>query len=305
MKTNSVQTYVGHTNWVRSVAVSPDSTQVLTGSADGTVRLWDLHSGTELSRFLSQGKAKADVSAVCFSSDGKRALVGSWGETRIRGSHAAWFIDLQTAAELQRFSPDMPILSLSLSKDSSYVATSHGSVVILWDAQTGIRLWEYNALNSHVVISPDNTHVFIGGESLAALDLRTGKELQRFPMDTSLSHLRGLAVSADGQYLLSSNRNWGKLWDALKSTPLGYFRHEEEYAIVRTVAFSPNNKYIATGGEKTPTYLWNMQTRQPLERFVGHTGMILSVAFSPDEDYLLTSSADRTVRLWDLSLPKV
>ncbi len=199
----------------------------------------------------------------------------------------------------------MPILSLSLSKDDRFVATGHGSAVILWDAQTGARLWEYDALNPHVVISPDNTHVFVGSQLLVALDLKTGKELRRFPTDTSLSQWRGLSVSSDGQYLLSSNRNWGKLWDAIKSMPLHYFRHDEEFAIVGAVGFSRNNNYLATAGEKTPTYLWDMQSRQELERFAGHTGMILSLTFSPDAQYLLTSSADRTVRLWDLAKRKV
>lgn len=43
----------GHTSTVTSVAFSPDGKQVLTGSVDGTVRLWDVLTGDELVRILS------------------------------------------------------------------------------------------------------------------------------------------------------------------------------------------------------------------------------------------------------------
>jgi WD40 repeat protein len=33
--------HLGHTNWVRSVAFSPDGTRIASGSYDQTVRVWD------------------------------------------------------------------------------------------------------------------------------------------------------------------------------------------------------------------------------------------------------------------------
>jgi WD40 repeat protein len=301
MQTKSLQVFTGHSNWVSSVAFSPDGQFVLSGSHDGTIRLWDAKSGAELNRYQSQGKAKASVNAVHFSSDGKRALVGSWGETRIYVEHSAWFIDLQTGQELQQFTAGYPILSLSLSQDDRYVATGHNQSTILWDAQTGKRLWEYSLSNPNVVISPDNTFVLVGGQELILLDIETGSELRRLPGDKGLSFVRDLSVSFDGQYILSSNGNWATLWDFIKDMPPYYFRHDEERAIVRTVAFSPNNRHIASGGERTPTQLWDIQTRQRLEQFFGHKDMVTSVAFSPNGEYLLTGSADSTIRLWEIN----
>ena len=46
---------LGHSNSVRSVAFSPDSRFVLTGSVDKTARLWDLATGRELQRFEGHG----------------------------------------------------------------------------------------------------------------------------------------------------------------------------------------------------------------------------------------------------------
>jgi WD40 repeat protein len=66
--------YLGHTADVRSVAISSDSTRVLSGSADTTVRLWELATGKELRQF--QGHEHA-VSSVALSQDARYALSGS------------------------------------------------------------------------------------------------------------------------------------------------------------------------------------------------------------------------------------
>ena len=41
----NLKTLVGHTNWVWSVAFSPDGCHLASGSADATIKLWDVQSG--------------------------------------------------------------------------------------------------------------------------------------------------------------------------------------------------------------------------------------------------------------------
>jgi WD40 repeat protein len=59
--------YKGHTAKVNCVAFAPDLTRVLTGSEDGTARLWDAASGQELAIF---GNHDGAVTNVAFSPDG-------------------------------------------------------------------------------------------------------------------------------------------------------------------------------------------------------------------------------------------
>jgi WD40 repeat protein len=65
--------FEGHTGRVVSVVLSANGRQALTGSEDGTARLWDVDTGRELYRF----DAQEHVWAVAFSPDGRRVLLGS------------------------------------------------------------------------------------------------------------------------------------------------------------------------------------------------------------------------------------
>src|SRR5262249_28123894 len=59
----------GHTQAVNSVTFTPDGRQILSGSGDCSVRLWDAATGKETRRFLGHTQA---VWSVAISSDGRR-----------------------------------------------------------------------------------------------------------------------------------------------------------------------------------------------------------------------------------------
>jgi len=61
--------------FVPSVAISPDGGYALSGGTDGTVRLWDISSGTELKR-LQAHTGSGGTFYVAFSRDGKYFLSG-------------------------------------------------------------------------------------------------------------------------------------------------------------------------------------------------------------------------------------
>jgi WD40 repeat protein/class 3 adenylate cyclase len=68
---------------------------------------------------------------------------------------------------------------------------------------------------------------------------------------------------------------------------------------INALAFSPDEKYILTGGDdKTPT-LWDVQSGQEVRRFIGHTGVIFKVYFSPDGKNVLTVDNAGNVIMWD------
>ena len=67
--------FQGHTSDVNSVVFSPDGRLVISGSDDGTTRIWDMIDGS--SKILATA-AGAGVKSVAISSDGRLVAAGSY-----------------------------------------------------------------------------------------------------------------------------------------------------------------------------------------------------------------------------------
>lgn len=107
----------------------------------------------------------------------------------------------------------------------------------------------------------------------------------------------------------------GQVWETLeaKSNLLSALSHEPfpltflhgHTGAVKTLAFSPDGRTMASGGSDKIIILWDVATRQPLgSPLTGHAGAVDSAAFSPDGKILATASYDETILLWDLATRK-
>jgi WD40 repeat protein len=73
---------------------------------------------------------------------------------------------------------------------------------------------------------------------------------------------------------------------------------------VTAVAFSPNDRLLASASADKKVKLWDVVSGKEVRTLDGHTDRVTGVAFSPDGKRLASAGADRTVRLWDTETGK-
>jgi WD40 repeat protein len=70
---------------------------------------------------------------------------------------------------------------------------------------------------------------------------------------------------------------------------------------VRTVAFSPDGKLLASGSTDNSIRVWDVDSHVEKAVLKNHSETVSSVAFSPDGKYLASGSYDSSITLWDVA----
>jgi len=294
--TEPIRIFSGHISGVNSVAFSPNGQYALSGSYDETLKLWDVHSGTEIRSFRGH---TSEVLSVAFSPDGRYALSGSMDSTL-----KLW--DVNGGTEIRTFTGHTSIVwSVAFSPNAQYALSgSHDKTLKLWDVNSGAEIRSFSGHTSDVLsvaFSPDGRYVLSGSKdaTLRLWDVDSGAEIRTFTGHIAV--VWSVDFSSDGRYVLSGSRDATlKLWDVNSGAEIRSFHGHT--AGVTSVAFSPNARYVLSGDFDSTIKLWDVNSGAEIHSFRGHTDGVISVAFSPEARYALSGSRDKTLKLWDTGL---
>ncbi|KIH87693.1 pre-mRNA-processing factor 17 [Sporothrix brasiliensis 5110] len=259
---------------VTALRLFPDSGHLmLSGSADNTVRLWDVYHQRELLRtYTGHKRAITDLS---FNRDGTRFLTGS---------HDRWMKlwDTETGQCINRFrtgkTPHCLVFNPSVEGAHEFLSGMSNNKILQWDTRAAA-----------------SSSGGDGGDSV-------NEPVQDY--DHHLAAINTITfVDENRRFMTTSDDKSVRVWDYNIPVPISYTSEPWMYPLTRA-ALHPSNKYVAyqSGDNQVLVYSARDKYRQNRKKaFKGHNnaGTAIDVAISPDGQFLASGDTSGYVCFFD------
>ena len=257
---NPINTLRWHQGAVFDAAFSHNGRCAISGSLDGTVKLWEYNLTDESQptriKNLWIGESSEFVLSVAFSPDDKTVVFGN-------SNGKAYLLDLQTSEIIHEF--------------------------------IGHSNWVRS-----VAFSPDGNHVLTGSydETMRMWSVKTGKQVLAFASQKNYSGnaIMAVAFTPDGKYAISCGAD-GIVKIYRCDNGVKRFSLKGHTNAVVALSLSQDGKYLVTGSADNTAIVWDFNTKQVLKK-LKHGSLVAGVDFSPDGSQILTAGRDGKVHLW-------
>lgn len=293
-------TFRGHTDLVNAASFNQDGSQVVTVSADGTLRVWNIQENNpNLDQPILLGHTDSVLAVSVNGTD--QILTGSADQTvrlweiRSNGSD----MRLRSASLAAPADPGISVVRLMEGTTSLLVGTHNGYWI--GDFETGRIVSNEDKVKHRIqVTAHSGKWLMMGTSTLFQFDLTQKKILKYFelPDHAADAVLMSTALSPDDRLLLTGwNDRAVRLWDIEKG---GLFRvWEQRQDWVGAVAFTPDGKAIIVTDLSGGISLITLETGQ--ERPLGKLDRpIWSVTISPDGQIAVTGDENGQLTFWSL-----
>ena len=252
---------------INTIAWTPDSKVIASGSDDKIIRLWDIATGKCLHQPLIGHHNY--VFSIAFSPKGNMLVSGSYDE-------AVFLWDVRTA-RLMRSLPahSDPVRSVDFVRDGTLIAScSSDGLIRIWDTATGQCL--------KTLIHEDNAPVTnikfcINGKYILASSLDNSLRLWDY-------------VSGDCKKTFQGHKNEAFSMHAA----FGTYTAEEDHDREQKWAF------IISGSEDGKAYIWDVNSKEVMQTLDGHEGTVFGVDVAPgdENETIITCGNDKKIIVW-------
>jgi small GTP-binding protein len=285
----------GHTNQIHGVAISADGRWAVSGSADKTVRVWDVEMGNCLA--ILEGHSEP-VYGVAVTADGQRILSGSF-DNNVR----AW--DMKTGKCLRTFrGHTSTVMGVAVTGDGRRAISGSADMTVrVWDVENDSSLFTFFGHNDAVrgvAITGDGQQIISGSadNTVRVWGVESGQCLAILRGHTK-AVLR-VAITADGRRAVSGSLDKTmRVWDMETGNCLHILNGHTDSVL--GVAITEDGRRVISGSADKTVLVWDTETGKCLATLEGHTNMIYGVAVAADGRRAISGSLDNTVRVWELS----
>lgn len=216
------------------------------------------------------------------------------------------------------------VLSLAYSADGKSLATGNADLTAkIRDGQSGelrVTFPEEHQVGAHVQgvrFTPDGKQLItLANNQVKVWDVSTQELKATLNRDaSSTGRLMSLEISPDGKRIAAGgSASFGLyqypsgkvgqspgivwIWDLATGKQLKRLEQEEAGEVV-SLAFSPDGKTLAGGGQNGSIQRWSGDAYTPGELLLAHAGPVWALAFSPDGKTLASGGADHEIAEWD------
>jgi WD40 repeat protein len=291
----------GHRHAIVHVDWQPDGT-LHTVSLDGTAKTWNAGSALEVPTIAT---SQPESIGLAFEPSGANIIVGG-GD----GSVQRWGVGAaggggQLAKARGLAAHADAVLEVAVNKATGRIATAGRDGVVRVtradapDAPPLVISPDGGSISS-LDFSPDGSRLIVGADRRIALwDATTGKLLHDYSTPGVIANEiifdrtgdRFYGACADGRV---------RCWDVN-----GGSRPIREAMIdphgLYDVRQSPDGRTLVVAGDTQTVMLLDAQTLEPITRYPGHPGGVLSVAFHPGGQRVASGGTDGIIRIWDVA----
>ncbi|HEX9037430.1 MAG TPA: AAA family ATPase [Ktedonobacterales bacterium] len=294
----------GHGAGLNSCAVSPDGALAITGSADKSVRVWDLRVADRKQALAAALGKQEDIIRSC--------AISADGEYSVRGTTNGWMTleSVQGHATLHHWQAhEKCVRGCAFSPD--------GATILSGSEDGSLRLWrrdaeehaEYLGHESHVrccAFNPNGEEFLSGGgEFQNDCAMRLWKLGQPEPVElyTGWEQLViDCRFSPDGNtFYGASYDNTVRAWDrGAGRQRMIYEGPRHPAGVVRAMGISHDGSRLAVVDKFGKVIILDLAHGRPPITFSAHNDYANTCRFTADDRYLLCCSSDGAVSVWDL-----
>ena len=240
--------FVVHGAEINCARFSPDTTRVITGGADGTVKIWDGVTGALVSKPLAHPRP---VLHAELSPDNERAVT-------LCDDGTAWLWrvapDETHAREIEH---GATVFGVRFSPGGRFVLTRGGDTrVTIWDGFSARARFTFDTGEAPVdaEYTPDGQHVcVVTTNTISAWETERGQRVAQ--AQSSIGPLTGMALSPDSRRVLARSSASARAWN-LTSGDWSEFS-VQEVAPVALMALTPDGRKVITGTDAGVFRSWD------------------------------------------------